>query len=338
MRNFRKVAARVLVVFLVVCIFEGAVRYCYEPWNEWTSISKQERTELKGTIDTLYCGTSLAYRAFNPVVLDEKLGTNSFNLSTAGQPLMGAYYLIRESVEENPVRRIYIGLSLPLLKSDHEDISYVSAYENLRTWKWRIRYLLALHKERILVTSLLYSTRVDTYVDPQNVKKNLTNKLTNETSGRYGRRGYRNNEGRPYAGGTAKKDNRAIDNWYASLGESQIQEEALVYLDKIADLCREKDIELTFVILPATQKYLDGIQDLDALCAYYRELAQRMDARLYDFVLYKDRKEVFTDEAFKDWKHFRALGGDAFNEIFAEVLASDHPQDYFYSSVSEFEN
>lgn len=333
MKNVKKIVVRGCVILLFLAAFEAMARFCYENWKTYLLTSKRERTEMKGTIETLYCGTSLAARAFQPAVLDELLGTTGFNLANNSQPLKGTYYLIRETVEENPVKQIYLAPSISSLKETANAQEYLSAYENLRTARWKARYLLSVHSEELTVSALLYSTRVEEYLDLKTVKANVKNKLQKTTVKRYyGQRGWRASQ-KQYQGQNAGKQNNYLNYWDGDAKEAQISGESLEYLYKIADFCREENIELYLVLLPVTQDYIDGAGDMDNLDTVCRALAEELDAGYYNFMLYKERQSVFTDDKFGDTKHFNAEGGPLFSEIFAEVLQSGSPQEYFYDTM-----
>ena len=61
-----------------------------------------------------------------------------------------------------------------------------------------------------------------------------------------------------------------------------------------------------------------------------------MDANYYNFMLYKERQTVFTNDLFEDYKHMNVEGSEVFSELLAEVLQSSDPQEYFYDSMEEF--
>lgn len=332
MHNFRKVAVRVCFVLAFVFLFEQGIRFLYEPWTLNVAASKRERTDLKGTLDTVYAGTSLAARGFSPVYIDEILGTSSFNVSTGSQPVKGSYYLIREAAEQNPVRRVYLGLSIASLKTDYTDYEYLSAYENLCTWKWRLRYLWSLKREPVLVSGLFYSTRVEYYAEPQVVKDNVENKLRGSKGPIYGYRGWSASRKRYKGDAEASGEtNNKINYWDGEAGASQTVDEALEYIRKTGQFCRENGIEFYLVLMPVTQDYLElagDIYDLDDFC---RNLAQEAGAGYYNFMLYKDAASVFTDDLFKDYKHLNVYGAKEFAKIFAEVVSSEDPEKYFAS-------
>lgn len=336
MKNVKKVIVRGCVLLLFVAGFEFMARFCYESWKTYLLTSKRERSEMNGTIETLYCGTSLAARAFQPVTLDDLLGTTGFNLATNSQPLKGTYYLVRETAEENPVKQIYLALSISALKETAATQTYLSAYENMRTACWKVRYLLSVSDESLTVSALLYSTRVENFLNLKTVKANVKNKLKKtKVKKYYGQRGWRASQ-KYYQGENAGRQNGPLNYWDGSEGAGQINEESLKYLYKMADFCRAEGIELNLVLLPVTQDYIDGAGDLDDLDETCRALAGELDAGFYNFMLYKERQTVFTDDKFGDVKHFNVDGGPAFSAVFAEVLTSDAPQAYFYDSMEDF--
>ncbi|EET60181.1 hypothetical protein BRYFOR_07741 [Marvinbryantia formatexigens DSM 14469] len=335
MRNFKKVFPRICAVLAFVIIFESAVRFAYEDWDTLTTVSRTERRELTGTLDTLFCGTSVVYRAVNPVTYDEKMGTSSYNTATASQPVKGTYYLIQEAVEQNPIKEIYLGITIPTLKAERLDIRYVSAFENMLTWKWKLRYLMSLKSEPILTTALFYSTRVEHYYQPRLVLENVKSKLTNKKARTYGQRGFRASN-KVYKGGGGSEKNSDGNYWDGTLGAEQIEPETLEYLKKIAEFCKEKDIKFTIFIAPWTQDYIDGAGDLDDMNRVCQELAEELDIDFYNFLLYKNRQEEFGNDKFKDTQHFNKKGGNTFTDLLAEVVASENPQEYFYDSMEEF--
>lgn len=337
MRSFRKILIRLGVLLAFVILLESGVRFCYESWRAYTVVSKQERRELKGSLDTLYLGTSLAYRAFCPAVLDEKLGTNSFNLGTAQQSMMGTYYLLRETVEQNPVKQVYLSLSIATLKEESPDDSYVSAAENFCTLRWKLRYLAAVKKEPVFVSSMLYSTRVETYLNLSKIKKNVSKKLSGEKSGsRYGQRGFRGSK-RIYKGDKANEKYTGRHYWDGSLGAEQIDAEAFEYLKKITEFCKQEKIRIIWVMTPITNDYLSGVGDMDNYDEVLRSLAEEWGAEVYNFILYKERKTVFPDNMFADYKHLNIKGGEAFSEELAKVMDAENPEDFFYDSMKEAE-
>lgn len=338
MRNFSKVMIRVCVVLLFVFGLQSAVRFGLENWKLATVMSKQEREELEGTIDTLYCGTSIAYCAYNPLVLDEKLGTFSFNLGTASQPCVGTYYLVRETVEKNPVKQIYLTISIPTLKAERLPERYLSAFETMRSAKWKLAYLAAVKDNDLTTQALFYSTRVEPeeYTKTEKIRSNIKNKRNpgKKVEG-YEERGFRSCEKYYHSEGPIK--NSENNYWHGDQGAAQMDPEAVTYMKKLAEFCKKEEIKLTMVVVPWSQDYIDAAGDLDNMDQVCRELAEEMGVDYYNFLLYKNRQELFSNYAFKDEQHLNTTGGNMFSSLLADVVMSDDPESYFYKSMADFE-
>lgn len=336
MHSIKKAVIRFCLVLAFIIAVQEIVRCCYQSWTDITFWSKKERKELEGTLDTLYCGTSLAYFAFNPETLDQAMGTNSFNLATASQPFIANYYLIRETVEKNPVKHIYLTISLPsLLKSGSNVQDYLSGFENMRSWKWKMAYLSAVNMEKVWLSSLLYTTQADYDISFKQMKKNVIRKYIEERfPEKYAGRGFRISEG-VFKG--RKGENHFTCTWADGSNEERLQEKAVTYLEKIVEFCKEKEIELTLIGTPYTKVFTDGIGNVDGFHQYMTGKAKEWGVDFFNFIYYKERFTVFPDEVFKDGFHLNTAGGEAFNEALIKVMQSEEPYTYFYDSVSEFE-
>lgn len=337
MQNVRKAIIRVFLVVFIMIALQETVRFCYESWNSITIWSKKERKELEGTLDTLYLGTSIVYDGIVPSMLDAELGTNSFNMGSAGQPVIGSYYLLLEAAEKNPIKQVYMSIPMPsLLKADAYLQNYLSAFENLYTLEWKLKYLSAVNKEEVWKAALFYSTQVEYYLVPQKVKTNIIKKLNPQDPPElYGGRGFRHSTS--VFKGRKQQKNNIRNTWFESGNEERLQAQALTYLDKMAEFCKENDIELTLIGMPYPQVFIDGAGNMDGYHEYLQSKAEELGVEFYDFIYHKEREEIFTNETFKDDHHLNTIGGEAFSRMMIEVLQSDNPQEYFYDSLAEFE-
>lgn len=334
MRNIRKALLSFVLVAAIIGGIQMITRFCYEDWSSQTIWSKKEREELKGTLDTLYCGSSLTYCAYNTEILDEALGTNSFNLGTASQPYLGTYYLIKETVDNNPVERIYLTVAMPLFQNeDTQPHHYVSPFENMCTWKWKLAYLSEVNDQDVWMASMLYSTQVKDYLNLETVKENLVNKTKTQTAPKsYAGRGWRSFSSK-YKG-RERKSNYDMNVW---VDESNVLEEGRYYFEKIIDFCEKKEIELILVAPPFTQDFIDGAGNMEGFYQFVKKIADDHGVSFYDFSLHKERKEIFKNNLFRDVNHLNKNGAAAFCELLIEVEQSDDPRMYFYESYAEAE-
>ena len=344
MRNIKnawKVLSRLFVVLAFVIALENVVQFCYEDWSKYSLIivSQRERKKLNGTLDTIYCGPSVTFNALDPFILDEKLGTSSFNLGASTQPLIGSYYLIRDVAENNAIRHVYQVLTIPMLKRGKKGRNYITPYKQMCTLRWRLSYLAALRDESRILPILAYSTSVKSYSKWSYVRKNIAGKTgENRKLAKYKGRGFRTSSNSVYSGEGAVERNPDYNYWDGTLGLEQANAEALQYLKKSAEFCNKNGIEYTILLLPNPQESLDSAGDLDNLNESLRGLADELGITFYNFQLYKNRLTEFANDKFRDDEHMNTPGGEAFSKLFAEVLSSEHPEEYFYESMSEFDS
>ena len=96
MRSFKlrflgRAAAFLLVLFIVFL----AMDFLLVPAQSFTRLSLHEFYEQEA-LDTVFLGASHPLHGIDPVVIDDALGTKSFNLSSNSQKAMDSYYLLEE--------------------------------------------------------------------------------------------------------------------------------------------------------------------------------------------------------------------------------------------------
>lgn len=62
MHNIKKIGIRIVLIFAVLFVYENTVQFLYLPYNLTGPFIAKERKALKGTIETLLCGTSTVQR------------------------------------------------------------------------------------------------------------------------------------------------------------------------------------------------------------------------------------------------------------------------------------
>ena len=83
MRSFKKTLAKLLAFIACVLLITELVTEPYFQNEVFQYQDSAVRDTYAGQLDTLICGSSHAYRAIMPAVLDETLGTSSYNLSNS---------------------------------------------------------------------------------------------------------------------------------------------------------------------------------------------------------------------------------------------------------------
>lgn len=107
-RKKRKWIGVIIAVVCVVLINE-LLKFCLEPYGSasqvmWDDYHKEE------TIDQIFVGSSLCYVGISPYVVDDIMGTNSYNMGTPSQYLAQTKLAIKTAIEDHGVKRVVMAL------------------------------------------------------------------------------------------------------------------------------------------------------------------------------------------------------------------------------------
>lgn len=102
MRNFKKILTVVIFLGLVV-LFNTVLDYLLYP----NTYSRAELYNMENTdLNQLLVGTSHGKCSIDPAVLDEVMGTRSFNSCQGGQYPIDSYYLVREADRVHNLKQV----------------------------------------------------------------------------------------------------------------------------------------------------------------------------------------------------------------------------------------
>ena len=124
MRNFKKIILHTLLLIIFVIILLTFYTFPYFHGESYYYQDYKVRKSLSGTLDTLIIGSSHALRSIKPTVLNEKLGINSYNLSSPLMSMYGRYVLLKKEIERNPVKTVYFEISYNALTIDKKTLGY----------------------------------------------------------------------------------------------------------------------------------------------------------------------------------------------------------------------
>lgn len=334
MHNIKKIGIRILLIVAVITMFEMGVRYAYESYSATVIYTNREKSQMAGTIDTLYCGPSTIQRGIDVDVADKILSTTSFNISSSLQPIDGTYFLMKDMVKDNPVKTVFLGVSSDAAIRKETGTKWKAlVYDRLDGFEDKMAYLLGGVSVDEWPYLMLYSLRVDDFFDYKTVKENLTQKQTEEfkqgkTAGvTYGGRGTFRLRGR-YKGDEAT----FIKKGDATFSCEKVQEQYLSYLYKHLEYCQANDIEVILIYPPLTGDRIEQYGDITPMHDYYVGIAKKYQVPFWDFNYYKEIKNTFTNEYFDDAKHLNEKG----NVLFTEELAKIYQKYQAGEDVSQF--
>lgn len=111
MHNFKKIILHtaLLIFFVIIILICSTLPYF---WGEsYYYQDYKVRTSLSGKLDTLVIGSSHALRSIKPTVLNEKLNTKAYNLSSPLMSMYGRYVMLEKEINRNPIKTVYLEIS-----------------------------------------------------------------------------------------------------------------------------------------------------------------------------------------------------------------------------------
>lgn len=330
MRNFRKIVCRLCVVVLVLAVFSKGGRYLYESVRDTTVYTREELKETKGTVETLLLGTSLVHWGMDPAVVSRELDTVCFNLATDVQPISGSYYLLKDQIASNPIKRVFLGTGVSSVVSDTNTRvgRRLTILERMLSPAVKVEYMLKEGNFSDLDQILIYPTRVENVLDLETIKRNISYKQSEEFKNKispknarwqYRGMGFQSND-QVYQGDFQEEEAGRSGLW----DREKVLEENVEYLRKMAELCRENDVEFNLVILPHAWEFAQLQGDLSDMDAYFEEFCAEEGIGLFDYnyTAREDIYDILPTEYFWDKKHLNQTGAAAI----AGLLCDDYKE------------
>lgn len=331
MHNFKKIILHtVLLIFFVIIILICSTLPYF--WGEsYYYQDYKVRTSLSGKLDTLVIGSSHALRSIKPTVLNEKLNTKAYNLSSPLMSMYGRYVMLEKEINRNPIKTVYFEISYNALTLDRKtlglegDLYVLGRFDNAF--------------ERINFFKNAFTTDEYKKVLSDVIVRSRNSFFTHNTIKQYETFGYlpmpSNNQL------LSDETKEKIKN--TKLLDTKIKEESLNYFDKIIKLCKRNNIRVILVVTPVTEKMILEYNNLDDIFSQYIDLAKEYNCEYYDFNLDKNRVKLYSEEtSFYDNTHMSDSGAEVFSNRLTEIIKKvDEKKDItneFYNSYSEVKN
>lgn len=295
-------------------------------------------------IETLFLGSSHVFCGYDPRILDEISGENTYLAATPVQKVDGSYYLLKEALKNNQIKKVYLDMfylqyrDIPAERGSIQMQWIYCITDNMKNNWNRIEFLLNASDCENYIEGFLPSARYGNYLlDRKRIERVIKSKRSSE---------YINYENVPSAfykgayvipGGVGNPEMIAdLDN--LEVAESIISEYSLKYLNKIVELCKEEEIELVLVTTPFTDFYVQALGNYNTFYAYMKEYAKTNAIEYCDFNLCRPELLVMEKDDFVDYHHLSGKGAVKYSTVFAEMMASYDKmerQELFYDSVQE---
>ena len=297
-------------------------------------------------IDTLLIGSSLVYCGYDPRILDEVWGDNTYIAGTPIQKIDGSYYLLKEALKKNDIKTVYVDTynrhyvdePKERTKGHMELVYYITDYMK-DGWN-RFEFLINASGTEHYINSFFVPSRYgDNLLDLERMERIIKAKRREEYSAyALPDRFYK---GAMFIQGQLGNPNLIAKVDEANFGpikEQAISNYSLQCLDKMVELCKKEGIRLVLLGTPVPHLYIDSVEDYDNYHNYMKEYAKQNDIEFYNFNLCKIDYLNLEREDFLDMQHLSGVGNEKYSRFFADFMVKyteEEKQRLFYNSVEE---
>ncbi len=344
MKRGIKVIFGVFIIISAVFVINSVLSYILiDDLDDEVRYAMHELYEQE-EIETLFLGSSHVFCGYDPRILDEISGENTYLAATPVQKVDGSYYLLKEALKNNQIKKVYLDMfylqyrDIPAERGSIQMQWIYCITDNMKNNWNRIEFLLNASDCENYIEGFLPAARYGNYLlDRKRIERVIKSKRSSE---------YINYENVPSAfykgayvipGGVGNPEMIAdLDN--LEVAENIISEYSLKYLNKIVELCKEEEIELVLVTTPFTDFYVQALGNYNTFYAYMKEYAKTNAIEYCDFNLCRPELLVMEKDDFVDYHHLSGKGAVKYSTVFAEMMASYDKmerQELFYDSVQE---
>lgn len=328
-RGILKIAA---ALTFAACV-NAMVTFALEPYGSksevmWTDYRQQN------DLNMVFVGTSLAERAFNPITIDQELGTSSFNMATPGQWIEESELALQSAVDEHNPDVVVFGFEYCDVQGDKfpdpgraflrnknkgnllgslHDIAYCLTNERCYTEKASINWLFPWISNHVKANPSAIANNVKMKLDGTTVHEAA---MGNEKGWTYVGKGYGNYD-------RQLDYNEGPSAIYAdTYGHRNFDEQKLTTLAAMCDYCDERGIDFLVVAPPIPvfnifeygDKYFTQSEQL-------RKLIEEHGGEYYDLNLARpELLDVTNASYFDDFQHLNVTGGEAVSLAFVKLM------------------
>lgn len=326
----RKCGAVALFLLLTAALFAAVDFLLVDDVHSYSRVMLQEMYAQAGQIDTLFLGSSHCYRSVDPSVVDEALGTHSFNAGSSQQLPDGSYTMLREAAAQNPLKTVYLEMFYTGYNQSASSDVPMACYllTDFMRWDSPYRYEYLWEMGGLAGFADLILPARHGVAQPETLPSLWRAKLTDGYElGNYQYVTYPE-DGEAYRGnGFVYTEGTAQDGFATLLNvdpEQPLSDFGWEYLTRIADFCQENEIRLVLFTAPLPSAYLYYTENYQSYVDAVQAFAAQYNTVYWDFSLYRDRKAMDLGGGdFSDAHHLNGVGAEKFTALLSEVIARD---------------
>ncbi len=292
-----------IIFFIIGIIIFQLLTVIFVPKNLEGITMKKFYGEEKNKIDVLTIGSSTIRSSYSPMDVWDKYGITSYSLGTSNQTIGLSYYMILEALKYQDSKVIVLDFD-DVFVEDMEN-AYRKTLDNMKLDDVKIKalfdskiYNLSENKLSYMFPLLRYHTRWNELEENDfcNINKNKDYERT-----------IKGNVISFY------KDPYKDNNYMKEKGKKEkISEENLYYIDRIVNLCKDRNIKMLWVAVPSSSDWsLEKNRTVE-------ELANKYKIKFVDYNLDSKIKELKID-----WNNDTPDKGVHLNSYGAKKISND---------------
>ena len=322
-----------LIIFII--LFSVIIYYIGEYYEKISNKNKnsteykmawEEFYDLpKDSLDLIFIGSSHSYCSFDPELIDEDLGTNSFNFGSPLQYADSSYHVFKEVLKYQKPKAMVFEIYWGIIENGF-DLNQADIVINAIDRKdFELDFIMDAFPPneigKYLLKPVRYQKDAFNYWN-KNLKEKLEEKLEEDKEAEVTevREGvsYHKGKGFIYSDQVITEEESHESNHFKGFDGRKWDFDSgqKVYIERMVELARENDIEVVFVTAPIANVSMDYIQNYDALHDKIADFASGLDVDYRDYNIVNMEKNLLENENFRDNSHLNYSGVEIFTEDF----------------------
>lgn len=122
----KKVIKYIIFIIIFIVIFNMLTLLFVRKGNGYGTDVLNFYSQDRNSIDILFLGSSHAYSAFNPYLLEEETGLNGYNFSTQQQPIWITYYYLKEALKYQQPKYVVLEVHMAIVGNQEYALEQVN--------------------------------------------------------------------------------------------------------------------------------------------------------------------------------------------------------------------
>lgn len=325
---------RVIIFIIILCTISYFVGEYFESIGKKNkAISNYKRTleefyKLEpNTLDLVFLGSSHSYCTFDPEIIDNKLGTNSFNMASPMQHADSSYFLLKETLKYHKPDTIVFEIYWDMIDDEFElkqAETILSAIDNENLKKEYIKEVFPLNEKiKYFFKPVRYQRDAFAYWNKdltETVEEHMADKKPEEKT----KQGieYYKGKGFIYSDIIIPESKFYEDNQFIGLDGEQwdFDKTQKKYIEKLVNLCHSENIKIVFVTAPIANISMEHIKNYDSLHKKISDFARELEVPYRDYNIINKEKKLLTNSNFRDDAHLNYSGVEIIMKDFVDWI------------------